>query len=294
MRITVQVLTKSMDIEVGEGQQNVKWLSQVVSARIVQLRLLRSTFEEEKQLIIAITDSDGSVLDPNATLEDVIEDDGVVRANVTDEINSDSHGNPVLPVWRQEAFIHSGPGKVFARGHEAWRRNPSRMRTATTPGEAGQDSLIFIGELSDADVSAALELDWSMIDWTWTVVDPTNDFLFRLKDALQAHYGVVCRLFAFCAGSGRPGERYGITLADFRHLLFSSGLFPFNATKKIEAIFVQAAGELPPTDNAPSRPTTAAASEVLYFEFQQNILILVYLKLIGCLVGGEICFNVPL
>jgi hypothetical protein len=260
MKIQVNILTKSIEIELGEGRQSIKWLAQVVSARIVSQRLLRSTFEEEKQLVVGMLDKDGSMVDPNACIADVIEDGGCLRANVLDEVLSDKFGNPVVPVWRQEAFIHSGPGIVFARGHEAWKRNPSRMRTAGTAGEAGQDSLVFVGELTDADIFSALELDWSMIDWSWAVPNPTEEFLFRLKDAVKGYYGIVCRLFSFCAGAGRAGERYGLTLADFRHIMHCSGLFAFSALKKIEAAYVAAAGEIP-ADNAPSRPVTAATAE---------------------------------
>jgi len=263
MKITVQVLTKLLEIEVREGRQNVKWLAQVVSTRIAYFKLLRSTFEEEKQLIVGMIGPDGSLLDPNATIVDVLEEDDVVRANVTDEVNSDQYGNPIVPVWRQEAFVHSGPGMIFAQGYEAWKRNPSRMRSATTPGDGGKDSLVFVGELSDADVFAALELDWSMIDWNWAVTDPSESYTYKLKDAIKSNYGVVCRLFAFCAGSGRPGERYGLTLTDFKHILYTSGLFKFNANKRMEAIYVQAAGDLP-AEGGPSRPATAATTEVSY------------------------------
>lgn len=262
MKIKVNVLTKSLTIELGEGHQSMRWLAQVVSARIVSTRLLRSTFEEEKQLVIGMTAEDGSAIDPNATIADVLSDGDSIRAMVTDEVLSDTHGNPVVPVWRQEAFIHSGPGIIFARGHEAWKRNPSRMRTATTPGELGQDSLVFVGELSDADVSAALELDWSMIDWSWAVPSPTEEFMYRLKDSINAHYGVICQIFAFCAGSGRAGQRYGLTLADFKHIVSCAGLFPFRAVKKVESFFEQAAGEIPAIDGS-LRPGTAAMTEVI-------------------------------
>ena len=202
MKVVVLVQRQPLEIEVGEGHQSFRWLAQVVSARIKRFKVLRATFEEEKQLVLRLTHQNGTEIDPNSEICDGVEDGSSIVAEVTDSVPSDSHGNVALTSWMQDAYVQSGAHIAFIRGNEAWKRNPTRMRTATAQDTAS-DSLIFVGELTDADVATAFELDWPLIDWSWVFDDPDEKFMYQLKDNLRDHYGPLCCIFTHYAGHGR-------------------------------------------------------------------------------------------
>jgi hypothetical protein len=263
MKILVRVLTKQVNIEVGEGTQTVRWLAQVVSARIKMFKLLRSTFEDEKQLVTAIRGENGEPIDPNSQIVDVLNDGSIVIADVSDEIITDSYGQPSLPEWMMSAYVKSTAGQQFLSGYEAWKRNPTRMRTATAPTDVISDSLVFVGELTDVEIFASLELDWPLIEWNWCIDHMDESFMYKLKDIVRTHYGLICRLFNFLAGTARAGQRYGITMTDFKHLIHCSGLSNIFVTgRKIENIFNKAAGEIPDNGTALSRPVTSSGEQM--------------------------------
>jgi hypothetical protein len=202
MKVIVDVLGREVGVEVGEGKQHFKWLAQVISAKIKLFKILRSTYEDEKHLVVALRNRNGQLLDPHGIISDTIEDGAFIKAEVSDEISSDTYGNPTVPQWLQDAYVQSSAGVQFARGREAWDRNPSRMRTATAQ-DTGSDALVFAGELTDADIFSAIELDWPIIDWSWVSTEhPTEEFLYSMKDCLKMHYAVICHLFTAYAGVG--------------------------------------------------------------------------------------------
>jgi hypothetical protein len=51
--------------------------------------------------------------------------------------------------------------------------------------------------------------------WSWLpVLDPV-----RLGDCLRSLYSSVCNIFAHYCGVGQVGERYGLSMQEFAHLL---------------------------------------------------------------------------
>ncbi len=54
----------------------------------------------------------------------------------------------------------------------------------------------------------------------------------RLYDILKSNYSIVCNIFKHFAGVGTIGERFGISLTDFAHILHLTKLYNFRTQRK--------------------------------------------------------------
>jgi hypothetical protein len=80
-------------------------------------------------------------------------------------------------------------------------------------------TLVQIGsDFTPAEIEAAFALDWGNMSFSW-YKGMTELNKIALYDTLKEHYDVVCTLFVHYCGMGRVGERWGMSMIEFEHLL---------------------------------------------------------------------------
>lgn len=202
MKVIVNVRSKTIEISVGDGRQTFKWLALVVTSRLKQYKVLRSSFEEDCCVVLSISDMNGNLINPNDSICDICRNGGEVVAEVSDELPSDSFGNPIMTEWMVAAYVKSESGITWQMEMEAWRE---RAKTASSPEqhEEPKTTLLYIGEFSDEEVSSAFELDWRQMDWAWFGLADSDVELRDLRELLRENYALICKIFSHFCGVGR-------------------------------------------------------------------------------------------
>ena len=142
-------------------------------------------------------------------------------------------GNPIYDGWMVGALLKSDTSVQWANEMEAWRdRLDKDIDSAGRPIVGGQQpsSLIQIGE--EPDLEQAFDLDWSQMRWAWL---PTLTEAQRasLRFALKANYGLIISIFLHYCGPGLMGQRYGLTISEFGHLLHLAGVLDWNTQSDV-------------------------------------------------------------
>lgn len=233
-----------IEISVGEGNQTFKWLAMTIEARIKQFKLLRKTFSQDCVVVVGIKNEHGELVDPADKLQEhCLNDNLKVSAEILEQLSSDEYGNPILNEWLSAAYLRSEEGKRWNTESTAWRERLGKIRQSTKAVELPSHRLIHIGEFDVGDAAAAFDLDWGQINWMnlgFSKGDPQKKAIY---DSLKANYVLICNFFQHFVGSGRVGERYGLTVNEFGHMLHYCRLVNFREhTEKVEKLFIDCTG----------------------------------------------------
>ena len=235
MIINVHVKNKVLEVSLGSGEQTFRWLGLVVNARLKSSGILKKSFEEECRTILGFTNEDGNTIDPTKLICNMVEDKANVYAEVTEGLQSDEDGNPMLTNWQVSAYVHSDLGVQYYSAMEAYRERKQQEEEVEV---VTSSSLLYVGDFSFEDINSAFELDWRQLNWSWLDISDSDFEYHDLKTILSQHYGLVCRIFSHYCGTGKVGEAYGMNLVDFSHFVHTTGAFHWKTHgKKIEDIF---------------------------------------------------------
>lgn len=283
--VTVNEVTLS-PINVGSGKQSFKWLASVIQARLKEDSTLRSTYDKDGCIVNAMKNMKGELINPmDLILEHADEDKSVdIIAEICSDFPSDEWGNPVLGDWYFSAFVKSKDGFKWGSEIDAWRIKSS----GDGDGDGGSErssalgsSLVQIGETySDIDIEAVFNLDWNQMHWDWLNFTLSEQQTTALKKSLKRSYSTICNLFAHYCGYGQVGERYGLTIKEFSHMLHMAGICNLNLnTSENKGIsFSQNVFDHPMVKQ--NRPTTSSALQPLMtrVHFVQSIVSIVIIQ----------------
>lgn len=249
MKLVVEVQiahSKVLKISCGDGQQSIKWLASVVQSRIKDNQLFRNNFEEENFLVTEIRNAEGELLNPDDRIfEHVVDNKLGVSATVVSNYPVDEWENPEVGDFIKVANIKSDIGSNWVNEIEAWRNSLQKIKTTNTLGLYNNNvlsprmrqvestsTLIKIGHgFSEEDIISAFELDWSSMSWGW--LNPTEYQRNVLGDTLKRNYSIFCNIFAHYCGQGQVGQRYGLTIRDFGHLMNAMLIYDFKISQDI-------------------------------------------------------------
>jgi len=238
-----------LTLNVKEGQQTFKWLAQVVQARSTVSNSMSAA-----RICASIMNRDNEMVNPRDMIAEHADADGKcsVQAHLLPSFPSDAYGNPIYDDWVCAAYLRSELGIQWASEMNAWRQ---RLQAAavdssgkliggmgaagggdlggasTTSGavgggnpsagsSGGTNYLIQIGD--EPDPASTFELDWSQMRWQWldfSGPSHQNTELASLRLVLQEHYHLVIAVFRHYCGSGYVGQRYGMNMSEWAHLL---------------------------------------------------------------------------
>lgn len=242
MLITVHVNNDGkifpVKINCGDGSQTFKWLAGVVQSRIKQYNLLRSSFEKEQFIVTALKNGDGELLDPSDMLnEHAIGASLQIEAVVLKEYPLDEWENPNMSNWMKGAYLNSEDSLRYASEIEAWRESTNN-EVESTENERPTTSFIKIGyDFSEDDIQSAFDLDWQSMKWPW-LEKSTEAQKNQIGLVLSKRYGLICNIFAHYCGIGQVGQRYGLSINEFGHLLHSLDVCNFRTgSELIEEIY---------------------------------------------------------
>ena len=109
--------------------------------------------------------------------------------------------------------------------------------------------LIHIGEFDEREAGVAFDIDWSSIDWITLGISTGDPEKKALYDFLKQKYVVICNFFQHFVGTGRIGDKYGMTLHEFGRVLHLCRLLNYSSKDSRELckkIFFTFAGERVP------------------------------------------------
>lgn len=234
-------------ISVDKGEQTFKWLAQVLTSRIKIEKLLRSKFGPDDIIVTGIFNVSKELINPLDKLFehkldlDADSNDLIFTAQILPQFEIDEYGNPIYDDWLHTAYLVTENSQKWSSNMQYWRdkeqtilKDKIRMKEENSDdeddnndqGTAWNDtlnagsSLIHIGadQLSSHDVEIAFTLDWDNMKFTWL-----NNFSIHKKialhDMLKKNYDIICNLFLHYCGVGKIGQRYGMTVLEFNHML---------------------------------------------------------------------------
>ena len=181
-----------------------------------------------------------------------------VTVDWMEEFQSDAWGHPIYEDWLQAAYMNSETSSKWAFESQTFREseqhriardkefaqfdddvdgNPvlARMAMAKRKAATGQhseeknqvldggkpvgSSLVQIGsDFSAAEIEAAFTLDWTNMKFGW-YKNITELNKIAIYDTMKENYSVICNLFVHYCGIGRVGERWGMSILEFEHLM---------------------------------------------------------------------------
>lgn len=234
MIVQVHVRSKTLQISIGNGNQTFKWLALVISGRLKHFHVLKHSFEDECRTVTALKDGDGRLLNPSDIICETVPNHAEIYADVTDKIESDEYGNPLLTDWMMASFTKSDHGLKWISEMDAWRNH-----TKEDEEEPNQGSLLFVGKFTIDEIDSAFDLDWRIMNWKWLGFMPSDSEVHDIKILLKSNYSVICKIFSHYCGLGKVGERYGLTLNEFGHFIHCTKALSYKANfKRLEPIFV--------------------------------------------------------
>jgi hypothetical protein len=197
MLINVKVRSKTITISVGDGSQNFRWLAMVITGRLKEYHVLRSTFEEDYGLVVSLKDNEGRLLNPVDPICDVLTNNATIYAELAESVPSDEYGNPLLSEWRIAAFVRSSHGIKWNNEMEAYREQQAKAKKVE---DVQSNELVFVGSFTANEIDAAFDLDWRQMDWEWLGFSAVDDEVLDLKKILRANYGVICKVYSHYSG----------------------------------------------------------------------------------------------
>lgn len=215
-----------VNVSCGEGKQSFKWLAGVIQARIKEFGILRKTFDTDAYIVTEMRNAEGDMINPkDAIFEHVQMVNGqTITAIISKSYPVDEWEYPEINDWMKVAYLESKVGKYYQNEISAWRENIEKLKSAKSfnnnllsPRKLNS-TIIKIGfDFTEDDIIAAFELDWGNMHWDWLTTNKQQ--INAIGDALKQQYSIICNVFAHYCGTGQVGQRYGMTLQEFMHLL---------------------------------------------------------------------------
>ena len=182
-----------------------------------------------------------------------------VLVEVMAEFESDTHGFPIYEDWLQAAYMITDSSSKWALDSQLWREAEklriehekeyaeydddvdghdvlarltlAKRKAAYHRAEGKEDdelggdllsagsSLVQIGyDFTPAEIAAAFSLDWCHMKFAWLshLAESTK---IAIHDALKSYYSVICNIFTHYCGMGKIGERWGMSIGEFEHVM---------------------------------------------------------------------------
>jgi hypothetical protein len=212
---------KKLTVDVGDGKQTIRWLATVAAARAKEGQLLRDECPENKFIVTGIRNADGKLINPTDCICEHTDPASPkiisLYADIAQEFEADSWGNPSLNSWQVNAFVHSKCGIKWASENEAWREkfnasrylqdvdeNPDDLPT-TMPKD--RSNIVQIGDdFTQADIETAFSLDWRQIKCAWL---PSSSSAASTMESvaltIKNNYALICKIYAHYCGVGQGG-----------------------------------------------------------------------------------------
>ena len=250
--VKVNVANKELIIKVGDGRQNFKWLAQTLQSRIKEFNILRDEYQDEGIIITCLKNIKGELINPIDCIYEHVNIDNendIIILNINAEIatkyEADQWGFPIINDWQSNAYVRTQHGITWNNEMTAFRDNFQNGNNSNEYQSAAYSNLVQIGEaLSESELSMAYELDWNQMKFTWLEDILTEGQRVLLHDVLQNHYYILYNLFLQYCGIAKVGQRYGLSLIDFRHILHIARIYNvLDNPEKVDAIFFKISGE---------------------------------------------------
>jgi len=225
----------NLDIPVGEGKQTFKWLGLAIQTRLNESKLLRDSYGEDYNKVNEIRNNNNELINPKDFIYEHA-DGSILNIIVTviSSYKSDDMGNPIINEWSGEAYISNKISKKWLNEIRKWRN-----KSETSNKEKEEFGFITIGDIfTEKESLNAFQFDWNQIKWTDWIDQPfTEETESNLKYLLRDNYSIICNLYSHYCGPGQVGQRYGMTLQEFSHLLHMSKLCDISDKQTIDLIF---------------------------------------------------------
>lgn len=253
VKITVRVTVenKELNIKVGDGRQNFKWLAQTLQSRIKEFNILRDEYQDEGIIIKNIKNINGELINPIDCIYEHVNVDNEndiiifnVNAEIATKYDADQWGFPIINEWQSSAYLRSHHGITWNNEMTAFRDNFQNDHN-NEYRSVSYSNLIQIGEaLSESELTIAFELDWNQMKFTWLDNILTEGQRILLHDVLQKHYYIIYNIFLQYCGVAKVGQRYGLSLVEFRHILHIARVYNvIDNPDKVDDIFLKICGE---------------------------------------------------
>lgn len=263
--MVIDVNGQNVAIDVQQGKQTFKWLALVLQTRLqgIQAKSRGPPVLGQGSRVIGLTNMADELLDPRDCIYEHAHWDAdncwELKAQTSASFESDQWGNPVYNDWTSVAYLTSENNFRFQLEMDAWRARLEPGQTAAPGGKVGSN-LIQIGEAPDEQT--AFELDWSAMHWKWLPSLTSEVQKAALRSAMAERYSVVLALFRHFCGAGELGQRYGMTLTEFSHLVqLSLRLAPVEDLGEEEASVHSVAASLRSGGSVHALPSHPSASE---------------------------------
>jgi len=218
--VIVEANGEEVQVSVSKGDQSFKWLALTLQSRLREnQKSVRGAKTDAGCLVTGLLNNDGDLIDPRDLIaEHAIWVDNIWRckAQTACVFPSDEWGNPIYNDWVAAAYLTRESNFRWTLEMDSWRNRLDAGQAIQDQGQKGSSSLIQIGEAPDIDT--AFELDWSNMHWKWLLL-LTEVQKAALRAALNERYELMLAIFRHYCGGGELGHRYGMTTAEYEHLL---------------------------------------------------------------------------
>ena len=136
--------------------------------------------------------------------------------------------------WRAAAYIQSNAGSKWHVENEAWRNRIGKIRENKRVLHLPSHKLIHIGEFDEKEAGYAFDTDWATIDWITLGIHTGSPQKKAIHDFLKEKYVIICSFFQHFVGTGRIGEKYGMTLHEFGRVLHLCRLIKYSEEESKE------------------------------------------------------------
>eukprot|EP01039_Chlorochromonas_danica_P003312 gene3312-3633_t len=233
MRVKVLVRGHELEISCGDGKQTFQWLVAAIQGRLRTFQTLRGVLDSDHHVVSEIRNLNDELINPRDKLYEHASTSGLtVKATIDTLLSVDEWENPVMNDWQQAAYLHSAVGQHWSKEIEIWRTNLAKLKDSTPAAKGSEvdfntsllaqrvmpqtSQLIKIGfDFSQEDLESAFHLDWKVVYWEWIPLGELQKS--RVGDILKSNYSLICNIFAHYAGTGKVGQRYGMTLEELGH-----------------------------------------------------------------------------
>lgn len=201
-----------------------------MQGRLKTMNVLRRSLETDQYIVTEVRNTNGELINPKDKIYEHAGPSGlVVQASISTAFPVDDWENPAMNDWMQAGYVHSQAGQHWVKEINVWRSNLAQLKSSEQHGDLNTSllaqrvlpqtsRLIKIGfDFSEADVETAFNLDWKGMQWDWVPLGEAGKS--AVGDLLKGSYSLVCNVFAHYAGTGKVGQRYGMTLEELGHLL---------------------------------------------------------------------------
>ena len=240
---------EKLDLSVGDGTQSFKWLALAVQTRMKQEKIARRRNGPDDVLVIGISNERGDLLDPGDKIfEHTINPEGIaVTIELAPSLANDEHGDPLLTDWYAAAYVKSTSGSKWHDEITAWRDRLTKIREDNRALDIPSHSLLHIGEFSATDAIKAFELDWARIDLEKIGIGKGDFRRKAIHDLLRESYHIICNFFQHFVSTGRVGDKYGLSVVEFGHILHYLRVHNYRSSKDrvVDIFYGVVVGETP-------------------------------------------------